>query len=187
MANPTFGDVAMSLFVAGATFGDVGMSLFVAGATFGDVGMSLFMAGTILGDVGASLFVAGAIHAVMLDCHLSWHAQHLAILERCFWWQWPHLLKFRYIAGARNVAFFHAKCVANGGKISSANGRAEFCNFMLGSWSHKPVEPPSHSCTPQRHPPPGATQTRKQSHSHHSPPSRRFSSSVSGMSRGGLV
>ena len=39
MAGATFGDVAVSLFVAGATFGDVGVSFFVAGKAFGDVGV----------------------------------------------------------------------------------------------------------------------------------------------------
>ena len=38
-------------------FGDVGVSLCVAGAAFGDVGVSLFVAS---GDVAVSLFVAGA-------------------------------------------------------------------------------------------------------------------------------
>ena len=54
-----FGDVRVSVFVAGQRlvmlechpwwqgqhFGDVGMSLFAAGATFGDVAVSLFVAG----------------------------------------------------------------------------------------------------------------------------------------------
>ena len=32
-----FGDVGVSLFVAGVAFGDVGVSLFVAGAVFGEI------------------------------------------------------------------------------------------------------------------------------------------------------
>ena len=41
-------------FVAGAIllmFGDVGVSLFVAGAAFDDVGVSLFVAGTAFGEI----------------------------------------------------------------------------------------------------------------------------------------
>ena len=56
-----FGDVQVSLFVAGALFGDVQVSLFVAGALFGDVQVSLFVAGAVFGEVEVSLFVAGAV------------------------------------------------------------------------------------------------------------------------------
>ena len=69
--------------------------------------MSLFMAGAAFGDLGVSLFVAGE----------------------------KFLLKSGKIAGARNVVIFNTKRVAEGGKVSSANGRVQFCNFMLGSWS----------------------------------------------------
>ena len=34
----------------GAAFGDVGVSLFVAGTVFGDVGVLLFVAGTVFGE-----------------------------------------------------------------------------------------------------------------------------------------
>ena len=37
--------------------------------------------------------------------------------------------------GARNVVIFNTKCVAEGGKVGPANGRVQFCNFMVGSWS----------------------------------------------------
>ena len=52
-----FGDVQVSLFVAGALFGDVQVS----GALFGDVQASLFVAGAVFGEVEVSLFVAGAV------------------------------------------------------------------------------------------------------------------------------
>ena len=51
----------ISFFVPGATFfGDVAVSLLVAGVSFGDVGVVFFVAGAAFGDVGASFFVAGA-------------------------------------------------------------------------------------------------------------------------------
>ena len=61
VAGALFGDVQVSLFVAGALFGDVQVSLFVAGALFGDVQVSLFVAGAVFGEVEVSLFVAGAV------------------------------------------------------------------------------------------------------------------------------
>ena len=61
MARAVFGEVQMSLFVAGAVFGEVHVSLFVAGAIFGEVQVPLFVAGARFGEVEAPLFVAGAI------------------------------------------------------------------------------------------------------------------------------
>ena len=81
-------------------FGDVGVSLFVAGAAFGDVGMSLFVAGAVFGDVGASLFVAGAV--------------------------------FGEIWVERNVVIFNTKCVSEARKVTSANGRVQEDEFMVG-------------------------------------------------------
>ena len=77
-----FGDVQVSLFVAGALFGDVQVSLFVAGALFGDVQVSLFVAGAVFGEVEVSLFV-----------------------------QAQYSVKFGMIARARNVVFFNTKCL----------------------------------------------------------------------------
>ena len=45
------------------------------------------------------------------ESHFSWQAQHLVILECHFSWQGQHLVKFGMLAGARNVVFFHTKCV----------------------------------------------------------------------------
>ena len=126
-------DVVVSLFVAGAIFGDVlgcplswpaqhlvmlechfcgrrdvVVSLFVAGAIFGDVAMSLFVGGTIVGDVAVSLFVPGGIFEEI------WVDSESA--------KWVFEIKMR----------------CWGRKISSANGRVQFCNFMVGSWSNRP-------------------------------------------------
>ena len=70
---------------------------------------------------------------VMLACHFSWQAQHLVMSECHFSWQVQCLVKFGEIAGARNVVICDTKCVVEGGKVTSANGRVQFCNFMLGS------------------------------------------------------
>ena len=61
MAAAVFGEVQVSLFVAGAVFGEVRVSLFVAGAVLGEVQVSLFVAGAVFGEVQVSLFVAGAV------------------------------------------------------------------------------------------------------------------------------
>ena len=61
MAGAVFGEVEVSLFVAGAVFGEVEVSLFVAGAAFGEVQVLLFVAGTVFGEVEVSLFVAVAV------------------------------------------------------------------------------------------------------------------------------
>ena len=51
MASAVFGEVEVSLFVAGAVFGEVQVSLFVAGAVFGEVQVSLFVAGAVFGEI----------------------------------------------------------------------------------------------------------------------------------------
>ena len=61
-------------------------------ATFGDLGVSLFVAGAVFGEI--------------------WVDSRSA---KC--------CNFQY------------KCVAEAGKISSANGRVQPCNFMFRSWS----------------------------------------------------
>ena len=47
MTGAVFGEVLLSLFVAG---GEVLLSLFVAGAVLGEVQMSFFVAGAALGE-----------------------------------------------------------------------------------------------------------------------------------------
>ena len=71
VAGAAFGDVAVSLFVAGMLQCHflwqaqhlVMLQLFVAGAAFGDVAVSLFVAGAAFGDVGVSTFC---------DVHCIW-------------------------------------------------------------------------------------------------------------------
>ena len=64
------------------------------------------MAGAVFGDLAVSLFVAGAVLGeIWVDSR---------IVKCC---------NFQY------------KMRCRGGKVSSANGRAQFCNFMVGSWS----------------------------------------------------
>ena len=46
------------------------------------------------------------------EIHFSWQAQYLVKLECHFSWQAQQFVKFWEIAGARNVAFFHTKCVS---------------------------------------------------------------------------
>ena len=94
-----------SFCVAGTAFGDVAVSLFVAGAIFGDVAVPLLVARTAFGDVGVSLFVASAVFGeIWLDSRIA----------KC--------------------CNLHYKMRCRGRKVSSANGRVQFCNFMLVSW-----------------------------------------------------
>ena len=91
--------------MAGAVFGDLRVSLFVAGAAFGDLGVSLFVAGAVFGDLGVT-FVAGAVFGeIWVDSRSA----------KC--------CNFQYKMHCRGV------------KVSSANGRVQFCNFMVGSCS----------------------------------------------------
>ena len=78
-----------------------------------------YLVSAAFGDVGVSLLVAG--YLVILECHFLWQAQYS--------------VKSGQIARARNAVIFNTKCVAEGKKVSSANGRVQFCNFMVGSWS----------------------------------------------------
>ena len=65
------------------------------------------MAGAVFGDLAVSFFVAGAAFAeIWVDSR-----------------------------SANCCNFFYTKCVAEGGKVSPANGRVQFCNFMVGSCS----------------------------------------------------
>ena len=67
------------------------------------------MAGAVFGDLAVSLFVAGAVSGeIWVDGRSA----------KC--------CNFQY------------KMRCRGGKVSSANGRVQFCNFMVGSWSNRP-------------------------------------------------
>lgn len=67
---------------------------------FGDAGVSLFVGGTIFGDVAVSLFVPGGIFEEI----------------------WVDSQSAKWV--------FEIKMRCRGRKISSANGRVQFCNFM---------------------------------------------------------
>ena len=90
-----------------------GVSFVVAGAIFGDVAVSFCVAGAIFGDVGVSLFVAGAAFGEILVNSQS--------ATCCI-----------------DMLYFSIQnALLRGGKVTSANGRVQFCNFMLGScWDH---------------------------------------------------
>ena len=63
---------------------------------------------------------------------LSWQAQYLVKLECHFSWQAQHFVKFWEIAGARNVVFFHTKCVSKMGRVRSPKRPVRHDDFMLG-------------------------------------------------------
>ena len=66
------------------------------------------------------------------ESHFSWQAQYLVKLEGHFSWQAQHLVKFWEIAGARNVAFFHTKCVCKMGRVRSPKRRVRDDDFIYG-------------------------------------------------------
>ena len=66
------------------------------------------------------------------EIHFAWQAQYLVKLECHFSWQGQHFVKFWEIAGARNVVFFHTKCVSKMGRVRSPKRRVRDDDFMLG-------------------------------------------------------
>ena len=66
------------------------------------------------------------------EIHFAWQAQCLVKLECHFSWQGQHFVKFGWIAGAPNVAFFHTKCVSKMGRVRSPKRRVRDDDFMLG-------------------------------------------------------
>ena len=66
------------------------------------------------------------------EMHFAWQAQYLVKLECDFSWQAQHLVTFWEIAGARNVVFFHTKCVSKMGRVRSPKRRVRDDDFMLG-------------------------------------------------------
>ena len=74
------------------------------------------------------------------EIHFAWQAQYLVKLECHFSWQAEHFVKFWEIAGARNVGFFHTKCVSKMGRVRWRKRRAQcemtiLCSDMFGSCS----------------------------------------------------
>ena len=62
----------------------------------------------------------------------AWQAQYLVKLEWQFSWQAPHFVKFSEIAGARNVVFFHTKCVSKMRRERSPKRQVRDDDFNLG-------------------------------------------------------
>ena len=62
------------------------------------------------------------------DIHFAWQVQYLVRLEGDFSWQ----ATFWEIAGARNVVFFHTKCVSRMGRVRSPKRRVRDDDFILG-------------------------------------------------------
>ena len=70
------------------------------------------------------------------ECHDSWQAHYLVMLEFHFSWQEAAFGEvLGHIAGARNALLLQTKCVSEVGKISSANGRVADVHFRVGSFS----------------------------------------------------
>ena len=72
------------------------------------------------------------------EIHFAWQAQYLVKLECDFSWQAQHFVQFWEIAGARNVVFFHTKCVSKMGRVRSPKRRVRDDDFIIGSWSDYP-------------------------------------------------
>ena len=66
------------------------------------------------------------------EIHFAWQAQYLVKLECDFSWQVQHFVQFWEIAGARNVVFFHTKCVSKMGRVRSPKRRVRDDDCMLG-------------------------------------------------------
>ena len=63
----------------------------------------------------------------------SCQVQHLVKLEGDFSWQAQTFVQFWEIAGARNFARFHTKCVFKMGGVRSPKRRVRDDDFMLGN------------------------------------------------------
>ena len=60
------------------------------------------------------------------------------VSSRSISWQAQHFVKFWEIAGARNVVFFHTKCVSKMGRVRSPKRRVRDDDFMVGLCSDYP-------------------------------------------------
>ena len=69
------------------------------------------------------------------EIHFGWQAQYFVKLECHFSGQAQHFVKFWGIAGARNVVFFHTKCVSKMRRVRSPKRRVRDDDFMFGSCS----------------------------------------------------
>ena len=84
-----------------------------------------FVAPRIVNDVS---YVTRINHEI----HFSWQAQYLVKLECDFSWQAQHFVQFWEVVGARNVIFFHTKCVSKMGQVRSPKRRVREDDFILG-------------------------------------------------------
>ena len=73
--------------------------------------------------IDAKRFILRGRHSILvkLECDFSWQAQDFVT----FW----------EIAGARNVVFFHTKCVSKIGRVRSPKRRVRDDDFIFGSCS----------------------------------------------------
>ena len=72
------------------------------------------------------------------ELHFAWQAQYLVKLDCDFSWQGQHFVQFWEIAGARNVVFFHTKCVSKMGRVRSPKRRVRDDDFLFGLCSDYP-------------------------------------------------
>ena len=84
-----------------------------------------FVAPRIVNDVSC-------VTRINHEIHFAWQAQYLVKLEWQFSLQAQHFVKFWEIAGARNVVFFHTKCVSQMGRVRSPKRRVRDDDFILG-------------------------------------------------------
>ena len=66
------------------------------------------------------------------EIHFAWQAQYLVKVECHFSWQAQHFVRFWEITGARNVVFFHTKCVSKMRRVRSPKRRVRDDDFMFG-------------------------------------------------------
>ena len=71
------------------------------------------------------------------EIHFAWQAQYFVKLECHFSGQAQHFVKFWEIAGARNVVFFHTKCISKMRRVRSPKRRVRDDDFMFGSCSNR--------------------------------------------------
>ena len=65
------------------------------------------------------------------EIHFAWQAQYLVKLGCDFSWQAQHFVQFWEIAGARDVVFFHTKCVSKMRRVRSPKRRVRDDDFIV--------------------------------------------------------
>ena len=74
------------------------------------------------------------------EIRFAWQAQYLVKLECDCSWQAQHFVQFWEIAGARNVAFFHTKCVSKMGRVRSPKQRVREMTILSSECRRNVVE-----------------------------------------------